>query len=557
MRTPYGRAREINIPTFMTFAQRGYVVISQDCRATGDSEPDNWDYYMFEREDSLDFVEWVSRQDWFDGFLGSCGGSYVAQTQWCMAMHPRMSAIAPEVGGLGIAFHTVHYYMFMNAYARSAGKGVEKVPVPFELLEGQMLKETLEGGYFNEPLNKPFSDALIERYPYILKLSPSEAKRWLWENYCVLPPKGRAELIKLAMGGSSVTIVDVEAMSSVFGQQIAHDAHMFPSVRVSELVQRLHAPALMITGWYDWGVNDALATWELLKSEAPESIGTRCRLIITPSAHNKPGYHEGKENHPELERNYRTPEISDLLLHWYGAVRNNKIDSWPQVIYYLLGADEWRVASAWPPKEAENVRLYLGQEGTLTKQPQNNSHPDKYTYDPSNPTPTMGGNIVSYVYTPGSVDVNEIQKRPDVLTYTTPILEDDLDVVGPLRLKLYATSSAVDTDFASRLSDVFPDGHAIQLQNGILRTRYRDPGGDPKLLESGRIYEFDIDMWAIANRFKAGHRLRVDISSADFPRFDRNTNRGGEPGVPFPAHQTIYHDSEHPSCLLLSIFKKS
>jgi putative CocE/NonD family hydrolase len=185
--------------------------------------------------------------------------------------------------------------------------------------------------------------------------------------------------------------------------------------------------------------------------------------------------------------------------------------------------------------------------------PQHVSQPDEYVYDPNNPTPTVGGSILSFVYPPGSVDVSEVQRRRDVLTYTTEPLERDLDVVGPLRMILYASSSALDTDFAARLSDVFPDGRAIQLQNGVLRARYRNFEGEPELLEPGRVYRFEIDLWATANRFKAGHRLRVDISSADFPRFDRNTNRGGQPRDPLPAQQTIYHDSEHPSHLLVEV----
>jgi hypothetical protein len=146
-----------------------------------------------------------------------------------------------------------------------------------------------------------------------------------------------------------------------------------------------------------------------------------------------------------------------------------------------------------------------------------------------------------------------VQKRPDVRVYTTPLLEQDLDVVGPLRMILYASSSALDTDFVPRLSDVFQDGRAIQLQSGILRARYRNLEGEPELLERGRVYRLEIDMWATANRFKAGHRLRLDICSADFPRFDRNSNRGGEPGDPIPAQQTIYHDPERPSHLLVSV----
>src|SRR5579872_4424425 len=126
IRTPHGRAKVVPVEIFLEFAKRGYVVISQDCRGTGESEPDTWDYYIYEREDSVDFVEWVLRQEWYNGFLGSFGGSYNAQTQFCMSMHPRMSAIIPEVGGLGIAFHKAHLYMFLNALSRSVGKGEDK-----------------------------------------------------------------------------------------------------------------------------------------------------------------------------------------------------------------------------------------------------------------------------------------------------------------------------------------------------------------------------------------------------------------------------------------------
>jgi putative CocE/NonD family hydrolase len=238
---------------------------------------------------------------------------------------------------------------------------------------------------------------------------------------------------------------------------------------------------------------------------------------------------------------------------WYQAVREGKIDAWPRVIYYLMGANEWHTAEGWPLPGVDPVPLYLAPGGRLSSQSPRASAPDRYRYDPNDPTPTVGGSIVSYVYPPGSVDVSEVHKRKDVLTYTTPPLDRDLDVVGPLRLVLHASSSAVDTDFAARLTDVFPDGRAIQLQNGVLRARYRNLDGEPELLEPGRVYRLEIDMWATANRFKAGHRIRVDLSSADFPRFDRNTNRGGTAGPPVVATQTVFHDPERPSHLLLPV----
>jgi putative CocE/NonD family hydrolase len=257
--------------------------------------------------------------------------------------------------------------------------------------------------------------------------------------------------------------------------------------------------------------------------------------------------------HPELHHSYRFTSNFELQFRWYEAVRQGKIEGWPTVIYYLMGANEWQAADSWPLKDAQPIPFYLSANGGLTTDKPKSTAPDTYAYDPNDPTPTIGGSIVSYVYPPGSVDVSSVEKRKDVLTFTTPPLERDLDVVGPLRLILYASSSAVDTDFAARLSDVFPDGRSIQLQNSVLRARYRNLDGDPELLEPGRIYPFEIDLWATANRFKVGHRVRLDLASADFPRFDRNTNRGGSDGPPIVATQTIYHDPEHPSHLLLPV----
>jgi uncharacterized protein len=557
MRTPYGRAVDRHVGAFFSMARRGYVVVSQDCRGTGDSEPDTWDYYMYEPEDGLDLVEWVTRQSWFDGFVGACGGSYVGQTQWCMARHARMSTIVPEVSGLGFATNTAHLYMNLQAYARSVGKGTNKVSLHYTELERLIAGVTIRGGYFNEPLQPTFSEPLLSRYPTLREMPPNQARRWLWEQYCRLTCAERVAFVKEVMGTDNVSIVEVEALSALFGQEISHDAHTVPHADRSELCRSLHAPVLMITGWYDWGINDALATWEMLTREATESVRTRSRLIITPAAHNTPGYHEGVEYHPELQHNHRLPNHVELLLRWYAAVREGNKADWPRVIYYMLGANEWRTAPAWPVPEAQPVALYLFAGGALSaRSPPAACPPDCYVYDPEQPTPTVGGSIVSSVYPPGSVDVAAVQARADVVSYTTAILTRDLDVVGPLRLILYASSSAVDTDFSARVSDVFPDGRAIQLQSGILRARHRNANGAPELLEPARVYRLEIDLWATANLFKAGHRLRLDISSADFPRYDRNTNRGGEPGPPVRADQTLYHDAERPSHLLLSVLDR-
>jgi uncharacterized protein len=546
VRTPYARNVDHYAGAFMSLARRGFVIVSQDVRGTGGSEPaDAWDHYVYEPEDGYDCAEWISAQEWFDGFLGAAGASYVGQTQWHMAMHPAMSTIVPEVSGLGIAVNTVHWHMFVNAYAPSVGHGEDKVAIPYYELEGLILDETLATGYFDEPLHTSIPETVLGQLPELRELPPMAAKRRLWEHYCSLGCAGRAQLVKDLSGHDSVTIVALESMPAFFGHDISHDRHTLPHTDMEALVRSLHAPVLFRTGWYDWGVNDAFATWELIQRAGSEPFRSKCRLFLAPSAHNMPGYHEGVSDHPELHHAFGLATNVELLRRWYEAVRNDELDAWPTVIYYLMGANEWRVADNWPVPGADTLELYLGADGALgPDEPDEASAPDRYAYDPEDPTPTVGGSIVSYVYPPGSVDVAHVQARADVLTYTTEPLEADLDVVGPLRLVLYASSSAIDADFAARLTDVFPDGRAVQLQNGVLRARFRDLEGEPEYLEPGEVYRLEIDMWATANRFRKGHRLRLDISSSDFPRYDRQ---------PHPAEQTVYHDRERPSRLVLQV----
>ncbi len=552
VRTPYGRDGENLVSSAMAYARRGYAVAAQDLRGTGLNESQDHEFYIFEPEDGYDFVEWVSTQSWCDGFIGSDGISYVGQVQWPMATHPKMTTIVPGVSGLGVGVKTANLHMVINALARAIGHGEDKVDLPFWRLESMILDETLSTGLFNEPVVSPMLAQLTESFPEIKALSTVEAQAWLWAHYCSLTCAERAEFVRRVTGSPHVTMLETENLGAIFGQAISLDRHTLPTADPARLCAELHAVPLLRTGWYDWFVNDALATWELLRRHAPEPLRSKARLVVTPSAHNLPGYKEGMGEHPELQHNH--VNNPDFAMLWYQAVRDGAIDDWPRVTYYLMGANEWRSAEDWPLPEAKETSFFLGDDATLSiEAPELQHGADQYVYHPLDPTPTVGGSLVSWVYSPGSVDVSAVQERSDVLTYTTEPLAQDIDVIGSLRMLLYASSSAVDTDFAARLSDVYPDGRAIQLQNGMLRARHRNLDRGAELLVPGEIYELDIDMWVTANRFKAGHRIRLDISSADFPRFDRNTNLGGEPGDPVPATQTIYRDASHPSHVVLPI----
>jgi predicted acyl esterase len=552
IRTPYDRRADKG-ELAHALAQYGYVGVVQDVRGTGESEPSVWDSYVFELEDSFDFVDWITRQDWYDGFIGSAGYSYEGGTQWCMSFHPKMTSIAPEVAGIGGIDRGVNLHMALNAYARTVGHGEGKVPISYEEMERQILEETLATGYFNHPLEAPANEPLLAEFPELRKMSQPATWDWLWEKYCGSPPAGRARMLKTIIGADEVNLWNLDSVTA-FGPRHV-DEHLTPFASVPVLYRSLKSTALMISGWYDWGLDATLRTWGLISQYAPEPVRAGTRLFIAPSAHDATGYHEVAANDPVRGKTFRNLENVELLAGWYAAVRagGGALARWPRVVYYLMGAGEWRTASDWPPPEMRIEELYIGSGGRLSSAQPSASKPDEYTYDPEDPTPTIGGSLFSAVYTPGSTDVSKVQARPDVLTYSTEPLDHDLDVVGPLRFVLHASSSAVDTDFVVRLSDVFPDGRAINLQNGILRARYRNPEEAPSLLEPGRIYELDVDVVATANRFRAGHRVRVDISSADFPKYDRNTNLGGEPGRSVPARQRVFHDPEHPSRLLLPV----
>jgi putative CocE/NonD family hydrolase len=443
--------------------------------------------------------------------------------------------------------------MFLDAYAKTVGNGAEQSDIGFDELERRMRGETLATGLFQEPFDPPLPDALVSRYPVLETLGNAAARRALWSIYASASCADRAGLIKTATGSEAITIVEMEALPAIFGQSIAHDGHSLPAIDHDAVMASLAAPALMVTGWYDWGLVDALATFQAMQHCSGRAPLRDSRLIVTPSAHNTPGYHEGADAHPALRHNFRTSTIVPLIDAWCNAVSTRTSADWPRVLYYLMGADEWREAGAWPPEDSRSHRLYLHEGGALGLDPPGKRQAaDSYIYRPDEPTPTLGGSIVSSVTTPGSVDIAELHERDDVLVYTSPVLVGDLDIVGPLRAVIYVSSSAIDTDFAVRLSDVNPDGRAIQIQNGVLRARYRDGLDRPAPLEPGRTYRLEIDMWATAMRFAAGHRLRVDIASADFPRFDRHANRA-DPGPPLPARQRVFRDAARPSHIVLPV----
>lgn len=229
-----------------------------------------------------------------------------------------------------------------------------------------------------------------------------------------------------------------------------------------------------------------------------------------------------------------------------------------------MGANKWREEDDWPLSRARETKYFLHSSGkansvngngSLSTDRAQSEEPDQYAYDPDHPTPTIGGQVLGYI-PGGPYDQRPVEARQDVLVYSTPPMARDTEVTGPISLELYASSSAVDTDFTGKLVDVAPDGFAQNLTDGILRARYRDSQERPEFMTPGKVYKFTIDLWSTSNVFLKGHILRLEVSSSNFPRFDRNTNTGEDQATAresVPATNMIYHDADHPSALILPI----
>src|SRR5437870_28855 len=338
--------------------------------------------------------------------------------------------------------------------------------------------------------------------------------------------------------------------------------------------ENVTVPALNVGGWYDIFLQDTIDNYKFMCERGSTQEARHSKLMIGPWAH-------GVFTNPIGEMNFgfgSSAAFIDLQIdlmslqvrwfdHWLKDSDTGMLNEAP-IKLFVMGANVWRDEQEWPLARAIETRYYLHSgghantldgNGTLSTDAPGAEPSDQYTYDPANPVKTRGGALLmAPEYPAGPFDQRATEGRQDVLVYTTPVLEQDVEVTGPILVHLWATSSAPDTDFVARLVDVHPSGYAQNLADGVIRARYRNftKGEKPTLLEPGRAYEYEIDLWATSNVFKAGHRIRLDVTSSNFPRWDRNPNTGHEFGADTEleiAHQTIFHDSEHPSYLVLPI----
>ena len=523
------------------FPQSGYVVVSQDCRARFDSEGDYYDPLFQEGQDGYDTVEWAARQPWCNGRVATTGQSYLGATQYTLAAGPRpphLHCMAPVSASAD----------FHQSWVYHTGGAMEwGWMVPYAVHKGR-----------NTLLRAGREDLLAQMDEYVLP--PDNFAQPLTDAwFSHLPLRDWIERLKEA----------APYFAEYFDQEL--DGPYWSRVNLMRHADRISLPMFHVSSWYDIFLEGALNGYQSLRDRAATAEARRSqRLLVGPWAHIRPYTAPTSGDTGDIDFGPEARiELHEHLLRWFDYwlkdIETGLMDE-PPVSIFVMGENRWRAEQDWPLARTHYTKWYLHSDGLantldgtgqLSTSPPGEEPPDVYTYDPADPVPTRGGSTL--IIPQGVADQREVEAREDVLVYTSTPLERDMELTGPISVTLYAASTAVDTDFTAKLVDVRPDGYAHNLQDGIVRARFRTSVAEPSLIRPGRIYKYEIDLWSTSHVLFAGHRLRLEISSSNFPRFDRNPNTGAAIGVDArleTALQTVLHTADYPSHATLPVIPR-
>lgn len=523
-RTPYDKNNEVSIG--LQGAARGYVVIVQDVRGryTSDGE---WYTFKHESDDGYDTIEWAAALPYSDGRVGMFGGSYVGATQMLAAIaHP------PHLAGICPVVTASNYHE----------------------------NWTYQGGAFEQWFNESWTSGLAQNTLTHAISGQTNALKGMWQ----LPLTSYPLFNFPATTGVPTSTPDA---APYFLDWLAHPTYdeYWKRWSIEEHFADINVPILHVAAWYDIFLGGSLRNYLGVKAHGGENARKGQHLLVIIGGHAGGGRKIGDVDFGPTA----AFDEDAMTLDWYDFLFKsvqNQFAGKP-VKFFVMGTNQWREEDDWPLARAHNTKYFLHSsgkanslrgDGTLSATAAKTENTDQFIYDPANPVPTIGGPLCCDAnhLKPGPLDQRPAEGRDDVLVYSTTPFAQDTEVTGPVSLELYAKSSAVDTDFAAKLVDVWPDGFAQNLTEGIIRARYRDSNEKATLLNPGQIYKFNLDLWATSNVFKKGHVLRLEISSSNFPRFDRNLNTGEQTSTAqhfVSATNAIYHDTEHPSALILPV----
>ena len=524
VRTPYGKQRDGIHRALIDFAQRGYAVVAQDTRGRFESEGE-WDPFRFEAKDGYDTVEWAARQEWSNGKVAMYGGSYLGNVQWQAAAEapPSLVAIFPAVASTSL-YHNTFYHGGAFKLAVSSGWGIARNP------RRVMYPQT-------------------------------------WHTESFVPSEWRYD--QLLWHLPLATLDEAASGQSVrhFRDWVKHQSYddYWKAISIEEKFSQVKVPAHVHGGWFDLLLGGTLNGFTGMRREGgTEHARRESKMIVGPWGHGPSQKFGDVDFGPHASRS-----LFERNLRWldhYLKGEDNGIDREPPVEIFYMGVNQWVHHEDWPVPGTKYTPFYLSSDGkanslrgdgVLSAEPRQGADADHYRYDPDQPVPTLGGNDCCGAPIPiGPIDQRPVEGRGDVLVYTSEILREPLPIAGPVKAKLFAATDGPDTDFFVKLVDVHPDGFAMNIAEGILRARFRKGLDRMELLKPGEIYELEIDMRATANVFLPGHRIRVDVTSSNFPQFDRNPNTGEDLATAARvrvARQSVYHSPRHPSHIVLPV----
>ncbi len=554
---PNGVPADMN--TILTAIKRGYAYVIQNERGHFFSEG-NYDILGAPRTDGYDTIDWLSKQTWTNGKIGTTGCSSTAEYQMGIAAYGQAAYAAMNIQSFGAGVGRVGPYYEQGNWYR--GGAVQMLFIPWLYGEQNQVRPMF-------PSNTSQEDRIraAKAFDLAQQLPPVDWSKALWH----LPEQDILKAVDAPHG------IYADAMPVDTGGRMIQRTPNDPAWYKGGLYHDdmpLNLPGLWYMTWYDVSVGPNLALYNHVRKTAKAEIADEQWAIIAPVTHC--AYTRATEETMVGERSMGDARL-DYQEIMYGffdrflkGEKSPRLEALPKVTYFTMGLNKWQSADSWPPAGAKQVTFYLASaghsnslygDGTLATSPPDADKPDSFTYDPLNPVPSYGGNVccTGTAVQAGAFDQRKMEVRDDILVYTSEPFKEGTELTGPIEPTLYVSSDARDTDFTVKVLDVYPDGRAYNLDESIQRLRYRDGYDKPLVwMENGKVYKVALQPLVTSNYFEAGHSLRVEISSSNFPRFDRNLNTGGnnyDEDKPVTAHNSVHHSKQYPSQITVSVVR--
>jgi len=540
--------------------KRGYAYVEMNERGHFFSEGE-YDILGAPLSDGVDALAWMSSQPWSNGKVGTIGCSSTAEWQLGVAAqgHPAFAAMIPQGFGAGVG-RVKPYWEQGNWYR---GGAVQMLFIAWIYGEQNQIRPMFPPRTSQEDLIRV--SKMFDLAPQMPRVDWSQALRHLPEMDIIKAVDGPhgifADHAEVSTGGAMIKRMPNDP--AWYRGGLWHDD------------MKINVPGFWFMSWYDVSIGPNLAAYNFVRKTARPDIANEQYAVIAPTLHC--GYKRATENTIVGQRSMGDARLDydELTYGWFDhflkGEDNHLLEKMPKVRYFTMGINKWQSADTWPPAGAQPLTFYLESggkantgsgDGMLSTAAPASDAPDRFTYDPMDPVPSYGGNVccTGNAVTGGAFDQRKMEERPDILVYTSDALKEGIEASGRIEATLYVSSDAKDTDFTVKLIDVYPDGTAYNLDETIQRARYRDGYDRPPVwMEGGKVYKVTLQPMTTSNYFAAGHRVRIEVSSSNFPRFDRNMNTGGnnyDESRGVVAHNSVHHSRQYASTVTLTVVKR-